>query len=295
MPTIETKHAELEYDTFGETSDPSILLIMGFATQMIIWPDDFCQNLADEGFYVIRFDNRDVGLSKKFDDLGKPDIRKAIARRFLGLTVTAPYSLDEMAADAVELLDALGIERTHVVGMSMGGMIAQLMALNHPERVLSLTSWASSGGRTTDLLLDPVVTMNMLKPVSRDPETRVRDAVAFWGKIGSPKYPTPPEQTRDRTQRTIDRSPYVDGNVRQFAAIVAAPSRISRLKTLQIPTLVIHGDCDRLVPTRAGKAVANAVPNARLMLIEGYGHDLPTSLLPRIRQAIADHARAATI
>lgn len=293
MPTIETEHAELEYDTFGAKSDPSILLIMGFATQMIIWPDDFCQDLADDGFFVVRFDNRDVGLSEKFDGLGKPDIRKAIARRFLGMSVEAPYTLDDMALDAIGLLDALDIEQAHVVGMSMGGMIAQLMALNHPERVLSLTSWASSGGRTSDLLLDPVVTLNMLKPVSRDAETRVREAVAFWDKIGSPKYPTPPEQTRARTQRTIDRSPYIDGNARQFAAIVAAPSRIARLKTLSIPTLVIHGDCDRLAPTRAGRAVAEAAPNAKLMLIEGYGHDLPTSLLPRIRQAIAVHARAA--
>lgn len=293
MPSINTGHVTLEYDTFGKSSDPALLLIMGFATQMIIWPDEFCEQLAKSGLFVIRHDNRDVGLSQKFDDLGKPNIAALLVRRFLGLPVSAPYSLDDMADDAVQLLDALGVARAHVVGMSMGGMIAQLMALNHPDRVISLTSWSSSAGRVTDLILDPYVSVEVLSPVPRDREKRIAKSVAFWTKIAGPKYPTPPEENRRRTERTIDRSAYIGGNGRQFAAIVAAPSRIPRLKKLRIPTLVIHGDADRLCPPRAGRAVARAIPNARLMMIEGYGHDLPMQLLPRIRDAIVEHARAA--
>jgi pimeloyl-ACP methyl ester carboxylesterase len=294
MPKAAANGLQLEYETLGDPANPAILLIMGLGWQMVMWPQEFCEGLARAGFYVIRYDNRDVGLSTKLDGLGKVRLMRAGMRATLGLPVEAPYSLDDMADDAAALLDALGIAAAHLVGVSMGGMIAQLAALRHPDKVLSLTSIMSHGGGRR--VPQPSLRMRLRlirRPASLDRETLIRHGVETLRLIGSPAYPTDEKTRRALIERAHDRSSYPRGMARQIVAILAAPGRGRRLRGLRLPALIIHGKDDPLVPVGAAYDLARHMPAARLEIIPGMGHDLPAQLVPRIAGMIVELARGA--
>ena len=285
---------EIEYDTAGDEDAPAVLLIMGLGGQMTRWSDAFMAALAGEGFRAIRFDNRDVGLSTKIEAGGTPDLARIAMTAMTGGKPDVPYTLEDMAADAVGLLDALGIERAHVVGASMGGMIAQLVAAEHPERTLSLTSIMSSTGnpalpRATEAA-NAVLTQ---RPGGTDLDALVAHGVRAAGVIGSPGYPTDATVMAARIRGDLERQNYPQGFGRQLAAIWANGDRRPRLGRIAVPTLVIHGTDDPLVPVEGGRDTAASIPGARLEEIAGMGHDLPEALLPRIVGLIAAHARGA--
>jgi pimeloyl-ACP methyl ester carboxylesterase len=276
------------YETFGDPSDQTILLIMGLATQMIAWRDDFCQELADAGFQVVRFDNRDCGRSTHLD--AKPPTIGQLLRRDKR---AAAYTLADMAGDAAGLLDHLGVERAHIVGASMGGMIAQTLAIRHPERVISLTSiMSNTGARLTGqpaLVAYPV----LLKTAPDDRERFADHIVKLYATVGSPGFERDDEDLRDLARRSYDRSYSPASSARQLAAIVASPPRARDLRLLSVPALVIHGTKDKLVRPSGGRATARAIPGAKLLKIEGMGHDLPRGAWTRIIGAIVQTARDA--
>jgi pimeloyl-ACP methyl ester carboxylesterase len=280
---------DLCYETFGDPADPAMLLIMGLGTQMVAWHEDFCAELADRGFHVIRFDNRDIGRSTKLSHIRPPSTWQIIA----GDKRAAGYTVEDMADDAVGLLDHLGVERAHVVGASMGGMIAQAVAMRHPERVLSLVSiMSNTGGRwhgRPALRMLPI----FLRRAPRDREAFAAHAVALFERIGSPGYPPDRDELHERALLSYDRGIDPAGSGRQLAAVLAAPDRMSQLRRLRVPTLVIHGTKDRLVTPAGGRRTAQAIPGARLMTIEGMGHDLPRALWPRMLDAIEENAARA--
>lgn len=297
MPRIRTDRWTLWYESYapqGEETQPyPVLLIAGFSMQATHWPESLIDALRGYGFRVLVFDNRDIGLSDRMKGVRAPDPFRMLAGRFTGRHHLAPYPLDAMADDAVSLLDALELEKAHVVGMSMGGMIAQLVALRHPDRVASLCSWSSMGGRVADLFIAPRMLPKMLLPPSKDPKKRLEEAVSMWVSIGTKTYPTDPKEAEEMAVTSLERAPDESGIPRQFAAILAAPSRISALRELDVPTLVVHGDMDPLVPFFAGKRVARAIPNVIFHVIKGYGHNLPEVLMPRIAHQIAANAARA--
>lgn len=281
---------ELEYETFGEPSDPALLLIMGLGAQMTYWPEALCEKLAARDFHVIRFDNRDVGLSTKLDHAPVPEIADIIMGK-----ASAPYSLDDMAADAAGLLDALKIEKAHIVGASMGGMIAQLFAANHPKKTLSLTSIMSTTGNPAVPPATPeaMAALTNRLPADTPIEAMVDNAVKVQTAIGSPghNYDTPEE--RGRLRKAIERSVYPAGFGRQMAAIIAGGDRRTRLKGVAAPTTVIHGEVDPLVPPGGGHDTAASIENAELILIAGMGHDLPPFVLDQVTDEIARTAARA--
>jgi pimeloyl-ACP methyl ester carboxylesterase len=289
MPTVPANGIELDYDCFGVTGDPSILLIMGFSVQKIAWDEAFCQLLADHGFFVIRFDNRDVGRSSKITGGPVPDLAAAFAGDFS----SASYHLEDMAGDAAGLLDGLGIETAHVVGASMGGMIAQAVALRHPEKVRSLCSIMSTTGNPSVGRPRPEALGTLLTPPPQTREEAVDRAVRVNRVIGSPRYPAGEATVRQRAGRAWDRDHDPQGVARQLVAIMAQPDRTEALGQLQTPTLVIHGEADPLVDLSGGRATAGAIPNARLLVIPGMGHDLPVELWPQVVGAIVDNAARA--
>lgn len=295
MPTLASNNIELAYDETGDRGAPAIVLIMGLGTQMIAWPDNFCRGLADRGFRVVRFDNRDVGLSTKMEAARPVQISAALGRAMTGQPVDAPYTLDDMASDTVGLLDALDIGRAHVVGASMGGMIAQIVAANHRERVLSLTSIMSSSGRPGLPPAKPEAMAALLapRPDPADREQAIRHGMAVLRVVGSPGFPTPDGDLYNRVARSFDRSYYPAGVARQFVAVLAGGSRVDLLKRIDIPSLVIHGDSDPLVPVEAGKDTASLIPGATLRIVPGMGHDLAPGLVPILVEAIAGHCAAA--
>lgn len=294
MPRIASNGIELEYESLGADDAPVILLIMGLGCQLIHWPDSLCAALVAAGYRVIRYDNRDVGLSTRLDAAGLPDLlRLGIASR-LRLPVRTPYALDDLAEDARGLLDALGIAEAHVVGLSMGGMIAQLLAAKHPQRVKSLTLWMTHSGHRG--LPQPTLKLQMRmirRPDGRDREARVRHGVQTWQLLGSPGYPTPEPQLRARVEQYVDRAYYPRGVARQTAAILAARSRHPLLRALAMPVQIIHGEADPLVPVGAAHDLARQLPQARLHLIPGMGHDIPEPLVPRLAGLLVEHAGAA--
>ncbi len=294
MPEVAANGINIVYDEFGDPKDPAILLIMGLGTQMIAWPVPFCQALADRGFRVVRFDNRDIGLSTKFENAPPVNVPAAFARALIGRPVTAPYKLDDMAADAVGLMDALGIDRAHVVGASMGGMIAQIVAAKYPERTRSLISIMSSSGnpklpaakaKATAALLAP-------RPDGKDRERVVKHGMKVYRTIGSPGFPTSDTELRAKIELAADRSYYPAGVGRQMIAILASGSRVDLLPTVKAPTLVLHGADDPLVPVEAGMDTAKLIPGAELKIIPGMGHDLAPGLVPILSEAIAEHCLA---
>lgn len=285
---------DLAYDEFGDSQNPVMLLIMGLGTQMIAWPQEFCEGLAARGYRVIRFDNRDIGLSQKMDDSRAPNILRMVACSRLNVPFKVPYRLHDMAEDAIGLLDALDIGSAHVVGASMGGMIAQLMAGHFPFRVLSLTSIMSTSGRRSLPGADRKVALHMVRrPAKADPQALQDHAMRTWRLIGSPAYQPSDDALREKLALSYQRSYYPAGHTRQMAAIMASGDRISVLQKIQAPTLVIHGKADPLVPVSGGVDTARLIRGARLELFDGMGHDLPQPLLPQFVDLISSHAGGA--
>jgi pimeloyl-ACP methyl ester carboxylesterase len=273
---------DLAYETFGDAGDPPVLLVMGLATQMIGWPDDFCAGLAARGHFVVRFDNRDIGLSTHLHSAGAADVLAVLA----GDTSSVPYALADLADDTVGLLDALGLDAVHVVGASMGGMIAQLVALRHPERVRSLTSIMSTTGDPTVGGPSEAALAVLLAPPAGDREGAVRRVVDTYRVIGSPGFEFDESSVRDRAGLSFDRAYDPAGVARQLGAVLTTPDRTRDLEAVSVPTLVIHGSADTLVNVSGGRATAAAVPGAELLVVEGMGHDLPREVWPEITDRV---------
>ncbi len=281
---------ELCYDTFGDANSPALLLIMGLASQMIAWPDEFCALLAARGYRVIRFDNRDIGLSTSFDSAGVPNIGAAMAAALQGKPVDAPYRLSDMGADAFGLLDALGIESAHVVGASMGGAIAQTMAIERPGRLRTLTSIMATTGAPGLPPPTPEAMAVLLKPPATTLDDYVTSYAQTWKVLRAGSFPEDEALDHERAERLHARGLNPPGVARQLAAILASGSRKTALGAVRVPTLVIHGDADPLVPLACGVDTAQSVAGARLVVVEGMGHALPISHWGRIIDAIAAHA-----
>jgi len=287
---IATNGIELVYDTFGEPDGPPMLLIMGLGCQMIDWKEGFCSLLAGRGFRVIRFDNRDVGQSTILEDAGHPRIDEMIEAMQRGETVEAPYLLSDLVADTLGLLDAIGVQRAHVVGLSMGGMIAQLMAAGHPDRVLTLTSIMSTTGEPGLPVSTPEAWACLTAPLETELGPFLEQYISKWQVYAGPKYPIDPDLARDHATRLFERGTHSAGRDRQLAAILASGSRREALATVACPALVIHGDSDPVVRVEAGKATADAIEGAELLVFEGMGHELAKGLWPQVVDAIARHA-----
>lgn len=280
---------ELCYETFGSPDDPALLLVMGLGTQMIGWPDDFCRALAARGFQVIRYDNRDIGRSTLFRGKRPPTIKQLLLRD----KTAAAYSLADMADDGIGLLDALGIERAHVAGASMGGMIAQTMAARHPDRVLSLASiMSNTGHRWKGMPGLRVYPMFMRRPADNR-EGAIESTVSTFRLIGSPGFPFEEEELRRIAQLSYERGYNPAGTARQLAAILAAGDRTDELRRIAAPTVVVHGTRDRMVRPSGGRETAKAIPGARLVEIDGMGHDLPPGAWDRIIDAIVSNIERA--
>jgi Predicted hydrolases or acyltransferases (alpha/beta hydrolase superfamily) len=285
----------LAYEEFGNPKHPAILLVMGLGTQMIAWPVAFCENLAKEGFRVIRFDNRDIGLSEKIDVKRSVSLPVITIKQKLGFAISVPYSLHDMALDAVGVLDALDIEAAHWVGASMGGMIAQLAAANHPSKVLSLTSIMSSSGNPT--LKGPslnVIRLLLKSPNRNSEEQYLADSLAKWAVLGSPDYPPTKEALTERILENLHRSYYPKGYVHQMAAIIDNGDRRPLLRKIRVPSLIIHGQADVLIPVEGGIDTAKNIKGSTLKLIQGMGHDLPRELLPKFIRYICQHIEQNT-
>jgi pimeloyl-ACP methyl ester carboxylesterase len=296
MPTIVTPNTgiELYYEDHGDRARPVILLVMGLGAQLTLWPDELVEVLVGEGFRVIRYDNRDIGLSQKMEGQRAPKPAMQVLRKKLGFPARVPYTLRDMADDGIGLMDALGIARAHVVGASMGGMIAQLTAIHHPERLLTLTSIMSTTGSSRLPQAEKHAIEALTAPLKAlDEETVVAHGLNIARNIGSPGYPFDPEVQREKVLKGVRRSVYPAGLPRQLAAIIDDGDRTARLAGVRVPTLVLHGEADPLVKLAGGEATAAAIPGARLVTIPGWGHDLPSALVPRIAGEIAGHARAA--
>jgi pimeloyl-ACP methyl ester carboxylesterase len=290
MPNVMANGIQIEYDTIGDRSFPALLLIAGNGAQINFWDVEFCELLAKKGYYVIRFDNRDAGLSTKFDEAGIPDFPAAIKAAMEGKPVESAYSLDDMADDAVGLLYALGIEKAHICGASMGGMIAQVIAYRHPKHVLSLTSIMSTTGNPDLPQAKPETIAAVLAPAPAQREAYVEHNMNIWRKIWSPGFPFEEERARMFITESYDRSYYPQGMVRQNIALIANGDRRPLLSTIAVPTLVIHGADDPLIPVEGGTDTARVIPGARLLIINGMGHDMPKVVWAEIVGAISDHA-----
>lgn len=286
---IEANGIEIEVEDSGG-SGPAVLLIMGLGMQLIAWPPGLVQALAAAGYRVIRHDNRDAGLSRQFDELRPNSVLWSALRWRVGLAVHAPYSLADMAHDARGVLDALGVAQAHVVGVSMGGMIAQRLALAAPDRVLSLTSiMSSSGARNLPQARPDVARALMARPRTRNREALLDYYVRFFGLIGSPGFPTPAAETRQRMAVALARASNPAGVQRQMLAIAADITRPLQLPRIKVPTLVIHGRDDPLVPLAGGQDTARRIPGARLEVIDGMGHDLPPGVVQRLLPLLLAH------
>lgn len=289
MPRARSNGIELEYDSFGRPGDPPLLLVMGLGAQMILWHEEFCEALAARGLHVVRFDNRDVGRSTWLDDAGMPDVMAAMVAAAQRQPVRSAYRLSDMAADAAGLLDALDIETAHVAGASMGGMIAQTLASEHPARVRTLTSIMSTTGHPDLPAATPEAMAVLLTPAPTERDAVIERSVEVWRTIGSPGFPADEDEIRAQAARAFDRGMNPAGVARQLVAILASGHRRDALGAVRMPTLVIHGADDPLIPEAGGRDTAASVPGAELLRIEGMGHDLPRALWPRIVDAIAKH------
>jgi pimeloyl-ACP methyl ester carboxylesterase len=289
MPSTAANGITLEFETAGDPGNPPLLLIMGIGGQLIAWDDDFVDALAARGFHVVRFDNRDVGRSTWFDEAGVPDVMAA----FLG-QVRPAYLLSDMAADAAGLLDALSLESAHVLGVSMGGMIAQSLAIEYPERVRTLTSIMSTTGDPTVGQPHPEAIAALLVPPPESKQEAVELSLKTWRVIGSPGFPFHEDRIAAKAAAAYDRALHPAGLTRQLVAIITSPDRTPQLRQLEIPTWVIHGESDPLVDPSGGRATAAAVPGASLWTIPGMGHDLPVELFGELANRVAAHCGLPT-
>ncbi len=295
MPQISANGITLEVETHGDPANPPLLLIMGLGAQLTLWPIEFVEALVARGFYVVRFDNRDIGLSTKFTHAGRPNFVSLVLKTKIGLKPRLSYHLTDMAADAVALLDAMGLPQAHVVGVSMGGMIAQLVAATYPERVLSLTSIMST---TSNPKLPPpgkaaLAALNAPVPPEGGVDAYVEVGQMRAAAIGSPGYPPDLERQRKRLAAEYTRAFHPTGPVRQYAAILADGDRRKRLKKITAPTLVIHGEDDPLITVHGGQDTAASIAGARLITYPGMGHDIPLALVDDMADAIAGVAGSA--
>ncbi len=294
MPQTRANGIQLEYETFGDPTAPAILLIMGLGGQLILWPESFCRALAGAGYCVIRYDNRDVGLSSKIEHAGKVKLFRAGVLSTLRLPVSAPYNLDDMAADALGLMEALKLRQAHVVGISMGGMIGQILAAKHEVRVKSFVSIMSHSGNPR--LPGPRLEVRLRlvrRPALLDRESLIQYGMQTWRLIGSPGFPSEDAVLRAKVEQSFDRSHYPRGLARQTVAILASGSRVPILRRITAPTLIIHGAEDPLVPIAAAHDLKKHIPQARLETISGMGHDLPAQVMPRITDLILGHINGA--
>ncbi|APZ98993.1 alpha/beta hydrolase [Sphingopyxis sp. QXT-31] len=288
----EVNGIKLTYEDKGAKDAPVILLVMGLGGQLTLWPDEFVDALVAHGFRTIRFDNRDVGLSTRFESAGVPNLKWMFVKAALRLPVRPAYTLADMAADGIGLLDHLGIAKAHIVGASMGGMISQHIAARYPDRVLSLTSiMSTTGNPRLPRANKEAMAVLANRPMSGDPEAMIAYSVRAARVIGSPAYPAAEQRLQRRVRHDFERGWYPQGVARQMAAIVADGDRRAMLATIKAPTLVIHGEADPLVPLAGGKDTAANIPGARLLTIPGMGHDLPLALVDTLADAVVGHAR----
>lgn len=294
MPVIRANGIDIACETVGNPDDPTILLVMGLGAQLTLWNEHFVAALADRGLYVVMYDNRDTGLSSDFAAWGAADLPAAVAGQLAGKPVAAPYTLTDMARDGLGLLDALGIAKAHVLGLSMGGMIVQLMAGWHRARVASLTVMMSTSSRPGLPPGKPEAMQALLtRPQTADREEIIRHAMMLRRTIGSPAYPLDDERLRAFVARNVDRRYYPEGVGRQYLAVLASGDRVDLLKQIAVPTLVIHGAEDPVLPPACGRDVATLIPGARFDLIPGMGHDLPDELADDLAARVASHCHAA--
>lgn len=293
MPTVQSNNIEIAYDDHGRPGDPPLLMVMGLGLPSSAWPPELIGMLVDQGLRVITFDNRDIGLSQRFDDAGMPNLLVESLRRSFGLAVRAPYALTDMMADTAGILGVLGIESAHVVGISMGGMIAQLLAIHEPTRVRSLTSLMSTTGNRRLPRASRRVTRHIMRgPRSATPEGRLDYYRKLAWLIGSPAYRPDPAEVDARLERVFSRGMSPASTARQATAILSSRSRVEALRKLDVPTLVIHGEEDPLIRVECGHDTAATIPGAQLTTIPGMGHDLPKALWPQLTELIAGHAKA---
>ncbi len=298
MPTIDANGVSLYFESQGNEGDPVILMIMGLGVQMIFWPQPLVDQLVAKGFRVVRFDNRDVGLSSKLDHFGVPNIPLEFARFMMRLPVRAPYRIDDMARDTAGLIDALGLVRPHVVGASMGGMIGQNLAGAYPEKVASLTSIMSTTGRRSLPKAQWRALQALMSPPAKagDVDGAIQRLVRIIQLIGSRSYPPDEAMLRDMCTRHVMRSYHPAGGMRQLAAVAASDDRCAIVRRIKAPTLVVHGDEDPLVRPAGGADTAQTIRDgggdARLAIFKGMGHDFPLPLIPQIAEEIAVHCRA---
>jgi len=295
VPDTIANNITIHYEEIGKADDPAFLLISGLGSQMTGWPLAFCEKLAAQGFQVIRFDNRDIGLSQYFDEAGTPDMTAVLAGLAKGEKPQPAYGLDDMAADAAGLLDALGIDKAHVAGASMGGMIAQMVAINHGDKCHSLCSVMSASGRSSVPQPRPEISALLTTPPeNNDREGRARHAVKNKKIIGSPGFQASDEQMMADALADVDRAYHPQGQQRQYVAIIANGSRSYLLKDVTVPTLVLHGSIDPLVLPAAGKDTAELIPGAQYVEIEGMGHDIAPGHFDTIVDKLTTHAAAHT-
>jgi len=282
---VQANGLRIAYEEFGNPEHPAIILVAGLFNQMIRWPVEFCNLLVARGYRVIRFDNRDIGLSDKMDGARAPGLFRLFLASQFSVPVKAPYSLDDMAEDTIGLMDGLNIQAAHIVGMSMGGMISQIVTARYPQRILSLTSIMSTSGVRGQGVPSIPVSLKMIKPVSKN-RSALDNSVDIWRMIGSPAYPMTDEEARQILRAEYQRSNNPAAYIRQIAAIKTAPNRISLLRSIKVPVLIIHGKQDRLVPVSGGINTAKYIPQAKLCLFEGMGHNLPKPLLEKFAELI---------
>lgn len=297
MPVIDTNGIRLSYETEGNPKDEPILLIAGLGLQLLSWPDKFCRLLKQQGFYVIRFDNRDSGLSSKLDQFEQTDMGFGFINKMFQMPMLSGYTLYDMALDAVGLLNGLGIRQAHIVGASMGGMIAQIIASTSSQRAMTLTSMMSTSGRPGLPGPTPEVS-NTLLSLPDNPhqlDSIIDHLVNAFRLIGSPAYPMPEALLRKQVRKSVERNFCPAGTARQLMAVAASGDRTALLKAIRVPTLVIHGKADPFVPIACGRDTAHLIPDAVIHEIEGMGHDIPPDLEERLAKLIASHCRDNTL
>ncbi len=296
MACVDTNGVRLEYDLRGATDCPAIVLIRGLGSQLIHWPETLLDGLTSRGFRTIRYDNRDAGLSSKFDGFSRDKITQALTRLRNGETMVPPYSLEDMAADCMGLVECLELNAVHIVGCSMGGMIAQTIAARAPEKTLSLTSIYSTSGDPQLPSGTPEALAGLVSGPADpgDSEAVIAHAVAVARLIGSPAYPETEEMLYVTARRAFERCYCPDGYMRQYLAMKAASSRVDLLRSIRVPALVLHGRDDPLFPVECALSTVEQVPGATLKLIDGWGHDLPEALIPELVDAIVRNARQAS-